>query len=113
MDPDTLTVQKANGHAPANDPFWLGRTLVEENIITREQFASARQHWIQANLQGSFAAVLEELGLGNPQYLAHLIARHHGLPEAELSARTVQPPAGRSTNSKSARRHCRVVLRRA
>ena len=113
MDPDTLTVRKANGHAPANDPFWLGRTLVEENIITREQFASARQHWIQANLQGSFAAVLEELGLGNPQYLAHLIARHHGLPEAELSARTVQPNATRLLARDIARRRCILPFQEA
>lgn len=111
MPTDSTSIRKTNGHGPNHDPFWLGRTLLEENIITREQFGSARQQWIHSNLQGSFAAVLEELGLGNPQYLAHLIARHHALPETELSARTVQPAAARLLARDAARRRCVLPFR--
>ncbi|MDP3072682.1 MAG: ATPase, T2SS/T4P/T4SS family [Opitutaceae bacterium] len=92
--------------AKFDNPFWLGQALVDAHLISKEQFASARALWLKRNLEGSFSVVLEELGLGNPESLARLIARQHGLPEVTLSADAVQPAAAKLLPPEVARRRC-------
>ncbi len=91
--------------APDNDPFWLGRALVETKAITEEQFASAKQFW-RKNPRENFATVLEILGLVSPLPLAGLIARHHRLPAAVLGARTLDRAAARLVAPAVARQKC-------
>ncbi len=94
------------GRVKFDNPFWLGQALVDAHLISKEQFTSARALWLKRNLEGSFSVVLEELGLGNPESLARLIAQQHGLPEVTLNADAVQPAAAKLLSPEVARRRC-------
>lgn len=102
----------ANGTS-SSDPFWIGRALLDKNLITKEQFASARRFWTKGALQDGFAAVLEELGLINPQELAALVAERHGLSSVAISAATLQATAAKLIPQEIARRRCLLPFRRA
>lgn len=97
--------ERRNG-ARFDDPFWLGQALVEASLISKEQFVSARSHWLKHNLEGSFSAILEELGLGNPQALARLVAQHHDLPEVALHAGSIRAAVVKLISPEIARRKC-------
>ncbi|HUE13768.1 MAG TPA: GspE/PulE family protein [Planctomycetaceae bacterium] len=92
--------------ASSSDPFWVGRALLGKDLITEEQFTSAKQFWTKSALKDGFAAVLEELGLVNPQELATLVAERHGLPATALSSSTLQAAAARLVPQETARRKC-------
>jgi type II secretory ATPase GspE/PulE/Tfp pilus assembly ATPase PilB-like protein len=100
------------GTQPAADPFWLGKALVEIDAITEEQFESAKRFWRRTPRE-SFAEVLAGLGLGDPQRLASLVARHHGLPEAELGPKRFDRAAARLLPPEAARKKCIVPFRQA
>jgi type II secretory ATPase GspE/PulE/Tfp pilus assembly ATPase PilB-like protein len=99
----------AESQAP-QDPFWLGKTLVEAGAITEEQFSSAKRLWRKTPRE-SFAAVLIDLGLGDPQRLASMVARHHNLPEAGLDPRRFDGAAVRLVPAETARRRLAVPFR--
>ena len=87
---------------PAPDPLWLGRALVEAGAITEEQFSSARRQWRRSPRE-RFSDVLTSLGLGDPQRLASMVARHHGLPEAGLNPHRFDGQAARLIPAEAAR----------
>jgi type II secretory ATPase GspE/PulE/Tfp pilus assembly ATPase PilB-like protein len=93
-----------------DNPLWLGLALVETGSISEEQFASARQFW-RRNPREGFSAVLEGLGLADPQRLAALVARRHGLPEAALGASRPDRSAVRLLPRETARERCVVPFR--
>jgi type II secretory ATPase GspE/PulE/Tfp pilus assembly ATPase PilB-like protein len=95
-----------------DNPLWLGLSLVETGAISEEQFASARECWRQ-NPGDGFSAVLEELGLADPQRLAALVARRHGLPEAALGAGRPDRAAARLLARERATRKCVVPFRQS
>jgi type II secretory ATPase GspE/PulE/Tfp pilus assembly ATPase PilB-like protein len=98
--------------AIGQDPFWLGRQLVEAGAISEAQLASAKQLW-RKNPGQTFAGVLETLGLDEPAHLAELVARRHGLPSASLSPATADRAAARLLAQPEARRKCLVPFKKA
>jgi type II secretory ATPase GspE/PulE/Tfp pilus assembly ATPase PilB-like protein len=95
-----------------DNPLWLGLALVGTGAISEEQFASARQVW-RRNPREGFPAVLESLGLADPQRLAALVAHRHGLPEAALGAIRADRSAARLLPKDAATRKCIVPFRQA
>jgi type IV pilus assembly protein PilB len=99
------------GPAAAQDPFWLGRELVQAGTVTAEQFASARALW-RRNPREEFSALLERLGLASPAQLAAALGRRHALPVATVAGRSLDRAAARLIPPDLARRKCLVPLRR-
>jgi type II secretory ATPase GspE/PulE/Tfp pilus assembly ATPase PilB-like protein len=81
-----------NGHAhhATPDPFWLGKRLVTDGVITPEQFSSAVTHYRQEPRDG-FVSVICKLGLISSTRAAEMIAEEAKLPLAKINPMLLSP----------------------
>jgi type IV pilus assembly protein PilB len=96
--------------SPAPSPTWLGRLLVERELITEAQLASAVER--QRRTGRRLGHVLVDLGCLTPEVVLEALSQQLGVPTVRVNAHTVQPEAIKALPEKVARRHCAFPLQK-
>lgn len=106
----TAKAARPTAQASARAGAALGQVLLERNLITPEQLATAIDH--QRGSSRRLGQVLLDLGFTTPDAILGALSIQLGVPNARLNDFTVSPAAVQALPEKIARKHLAVPLQK-